>query len=333
MPRGKASRDPAVPHRTGRHCVGAWIAGGLAPILTSAAAAAQYLRGDAEPAATEPSLIQQILFRIAQMQARLNAELTETIRSAQSGDSLAPAMAIIGAAFLYGVLHAAGPGHGKAVVATYFLTHPARWLRGVGTGFAVAMIQAVTAILLVSILAVALGVALTQVLDRAVTIELLSYGLIVGLGLAMLYRVATGQAACGHDHGDHDHPHGPDSGGTGLRGWIGRVLPADLAPLAVAVGLRPCSGAIIILLFTLANGIFLIGALATFSMAFGTALVVSLAGVLAIAARRSVTGTDRGHAFVARIQTGVTVAGALVIIALGGLMFAGALHRGGLLGM
>ena len=304
----------------------------LALILVSAAAAAQFPVGGREAAPVgEPSLIQQLLFRVAQMQARLNAELTETIRAAQAGDSLAPALAIIGAAFLYGVLHAAGPGHGKAVVATYFLTHPARWLRGVTTGFAVAMIQAVTAILLVSILAMALGVALTQVLDRAVTIELLSYGLIVGLGLYMLYRVAIGRAACGHDHHGHgDHPVGRRSG---IRGWIDRVLPDDLAPLAVAVGLRPCSGAIIVLLFTLANGIFLIGALATFSMAFGTALVVSVAGLLAIAVRRTVTAGDRSQAFIARIQTGVTVAGALVITTLGGLMFAGALHRGGLLGM
>ena len=302
-------------------------------ILTSVSAAAQYLRGGETAAPVhEPSLIQKVLIQVAQMQARLNAELTETIRAAQSGDSLAPALAIIGAAFLYGVLHAAGPGHGKAVVATYFLANPARWLRGVTTGFAVAMIQAVTAILIVAVLAMVLGIALTQVLDRALVIELLSYGLIVGLGLFMLYRVATGRASCGHDHHDHGGNR-PETGRTGLRGWVDRLLPEDLAPLAVAVGLRPCSGAIIVLLFTLANGIFLVGALATFSMAFGTALVVSLAGLLAIAARRTVTASERGHAFVARIQTGVTIAGALVITALGGLMFAGALQRGGLLGM
>lgn len=301
-------------------------------ILASSAATAQYLRGGESAAPVqEPSLIQKLLFQVAQMQARLNAELTETIRAAQSGDSLAPALAIIGAAFLYGVLHAAGPGHGKAVVATYFLANPARWLRGVTTGFAVAMIQAVTAILIVAVLAMVLGVALTRVLDRALMIELLSYGLIAGLGLYMLYRAVTGRASCGHDHQDQEHQPGPRR--TGLRGWIDRVLPEDLAPLAVAVGLRPCSGAIIVLLFTLANGIFLIGALATFSMAFGTALVVSLAGLLAIAVRRSVTANDSSQAFVTRIQTGVTMAGALVITALGGLMFAGALQRGGLLGM
>ncbi len=307
----------------------------IAVILASVPAAAQYLRGAGEAApVTEPSFIQIILVKVAQMQAQLNAELTETIRAAQSGDSVAPALAIIGAAFLYGVLHAAGPGHGKAVVATYFLANPARWLRGVTTGFAVAMIQAVTAIVIVSVLAMVLGIALTQVLDRALTIELLSYGLIVGLGLYMLYRVATGQSACGHDHHHHDHHHhdtGPQR--TGLRGWVDRVLPEDLAPLAMAVGIRPCSGAIIVLLFTLANGIFLIGALATFSMAIGTALVVSTAGLLAIAVRRSITATERSNAFVARIQTGVTIAGALVITALGGLMFAGALQRGGLLGL
>lgn len=320
MPRGKA----CFGLRPGLHIA-------IAAALLSTSAAAQYLRrGDAaEPAATEPSALQLLLFRVSQMQARLNAELTEKIQAVQSGDSLVPALAIIGAGFLYGVLHAAGPGHGKAVVATYFLTHPAHWLRGITTGFAVAMVQAVTAILLVSVLALALGVALTQVLDRVVIIELLSYGLIVGLGLYMLFRVASGRAACAHDHG-----HG-NSGRTrtGVRGWIERVLPEDLAPLALAVGLRPCSGAIIVLLFTLANGIFLVGALATVSMAIGTALVVTLAGVLAIAARQSITAGRRSRAFVDRMQAGVSVAGGLVITALGGLMLAGALQRGGLLGL
>lgn len=319
--------------------LGAGILTACATLLISAAAAAQFPSGGNAAPAQDPTLIQQLLFRIARMQSRLNAELTEKIQAAQDGESLAPALAIIGAGFLYGVLHAAGPGHGKAVVATYFLTHRAQWLRGITTGFAIAAIQAVTAILLVTALAVALGVALTQVLDRAVMIELLSYGLIAGLGLFMLYRVATGQAACGHDHGEghgdghgHDHEPGtPDR--SGLRGWIDRILPEDLAPLAVAVGIRPCSGAIILLLFTLANGIFLIGAIATFSMALGTALTVSLAGLLAIAARRSITAGRRSRAFVTRIQTGVTIVGALVITSLGGLMFAGALHRGGLLGL
>lgn len=306
------------------------------PLLISAGAAAQFPAGRSAAPAQDPTLIQQLLFRVARMQSRLNAELTEKIQAAQDGESLVPALAIIGAGFLYGVLHAAGPGHGKAVVATYFLTHRAQWLRGITTGFAIAAIQAVTAILLVSALAVLLGVAMTQVLNRVVVIELLSYGLIAGLGLFMLYRAATGQAACGHDHGDDHSGHGHEAdaaGRPGLRGWIDRILPEDLAPLAVAVGIRPCSGAIIVLLFTLANGIFWIGTIATFSMALGTALVVSLAGMLSIAARQSITAGRRSRAFVTRIQAGVTIAGALVITSLGGLMFAGALHRGGLLGL
>ena len=271
-------------------------------------AAAQYLSGGGSPpAAAEPSPLQRLVGTVARWQAEMNAALTEQIQAAKTGESLTAAIAIIGAGFVYGVLHAAGPGHGKVVVATYFLTHRARWKRGIAAGFAVALVQAVTAIALVVLLAMVLGVALTRVLDRAIGFELLSYGLIAALGVYMIARIATGHSGCGHDH---EHDHAPD-----------------------AVGLRPCSGAIIVLLFTLANGIFLVGVLSTVSMALGTALTVSAAGLAAIAVRRSATAGARGQAVAARLQTSIGIAGALLIPLLGGLMFAGALQRGGILGL
>ncbi|NNG04215.1 MAG: hypothetical protein HKM95_08950 [Inquilinus sp.] len=322
-----------------------WAAPLLALALAAVAvaagqdAAAQYLSGGAPPPAVEPSFLQRVVGTVARWQAEMNAALTEQIQAVKTGDSLAAAFAIIGAGFVYGVLHAAGPGHGKVVVATYFLTHRARWRRGIAAGFAVALVQAATAIALVVLLAMALGVALTRVLDRAIGFELLSYGLIAALGLYMIARIATGRSSCGHDHDhDHDHPHLPaddaDRGfGGGARRWIDRLLPNDLAPLAIAVGLRPCSGAIIVLLFTLANGIFLIGVLSTVSMALGTALTVSAAGLAAIAVRRTATAGARGQAVAARLRTSIGLAGALLITVLGGLMFAGALQRGGILGL
>ena len=94
-----------------------------------------------------------------------------------------------------------------------------------------------------------------------------------------------------HAHHDHDHPHAEEASAWGhahapepqeLKGphWLRRGLAA-----IVAVGLRPCSGAIIVLVFALAQGLFWIGVASTFVMGLGTAITVAAVATLAVGAR------------------------------------------------
>jgi nickel/cobalt exporter len=88
-----------------------------------------------------------------------------------------------------------------------------------------------------------------------------------------------------HDH-DHDdasawgHAHAPEPAELKGRDWWKRGLSA-----IVAVGLRPCSGAILVLVFALAQGIFWIGAAATVAMGIGTAITVAAIATVAVMAR------------------------------------------------
>jgi nickel/cobalt exporter len=209
------------------------------------------------------------------------------------------------------------------------------WRRGVVLSFASAMLQAVVAVAIVGIAAVILG-ATASVMKRAVDfIEIASFAMIAAIGAWLVWtkgraflaalqarlapRPAMAAAGAGvttvhdhhhHDHDGHDHhahdhshahhdhaghSHGPepkDLAGPG--GWQ-RGLAA-----IVAVGLRPCSGAILVLVFTLAQGIFWAGVASTFIMALGTAITVTVIATL------TVTATDLAVRF-ARARTGLGV--------------------------
>jgi len=172
------------------------------------------------------------------------------------------------------------------------------------------VLQALTAIAIVGVAAVLLG-ATAKVMGNAVrVIEIVSYALIVLIGLRLLWvkgrafvRLWRAEAhahddhahhhAHGHDHHHHDHhhhgedeasawghAHAPEPRELAGQHWLRRGLAA-----VVAVGLRPCSGAIIVLVFALAQGLFWIGVASTFMMGLGTAITVAAVATLAVGAR------------------------------------------------
>jgi nickel/cobalt exporter len=63
----------------------------------------------------------------------------------------------MGISFVYGIFHAAGPGHGKAVISSYLVANEETWRRGVTLSFASALLQAITAVLIVAVAAVLIG--------------------------------------------------------------------------------------------------------------------------------------------------------------------------------
>jgi ABC-type nickel/cobalt efflux system permease component RcnA len=137
----------------------------------------------------------------------------------------------------------------------------------------------------------------------------------------MLWRGIAGYG-CAHGHGaahDHDHDHDgmPSGGSAALRGR-----------LVLAAGLTPCASAIIILLFALANQALLIGIVAVASLSLGMAITVSAIGVASVLGRRALVGVlDRVGLQSHRLEQGLSILGAVVIVAASGLMMAGAWAR------
>ena len=240
-----------------------------------------------------------------------------------------------GLSFAYGVVHAAGPGHGKFVISSYLLANEERARRGVALAFLSAMAQAVVAVGIVGLMAAALNMTSVAITDTARVLEVGSYALIAALGLYLLARKA-GQArrafgfasAGAHVHGgQHFHGHGHGHGQScGCHGHHAPSLKGGATAAVLSVGLRPCSGALIVLVFALAQGIFWAGVASTFLMALGTAVTVAALAVLAVTAKDLAArwaGADGTRS--TRVLVGLELLGALAITALGAVLLLGAL--------
>lgn len=290
---------------------------------------------------------------ILHKQAEFYRMMSGAIRAAKADGSAA--WTLLGISFAYGIFHAAGPGHGKAVISSYLVANDETWKRGIVLSFASAILQAFTAIAIVGVAAVLLGATAKVMGDTVRVIEIVSYALIVLIGLRLLWvkglaflkllRPAPAVHAH-HDHGhdhthghahDHSHDHAPahHDHGDEAHAWGHAHTPEPneltgkhwwkrgLAAI-VAVGLRPCSGAIIVLVFALAQGLFWIGVASTFAMGLGTAITVAGIATIAVGARgiagrwaKAKPGT--GMLVLRGLETGA----ALVIVAFGALLLTG----------
>jgi len=279
-------------------------------------------------------------------QAEFYRMMSGTIRAAKADGSAA--YTLMGISFLYGIFHAAGPGHGKAVISSYLVANNETWRRGVVLSFASALLQALVAIAIVGIAAVLLNATAKTMGNAVRVIEIVSYALIVLIGLRLFWvkgralvhllrpgahdhhSHAHGHAhdhghGHAHHHGDEEeasawgHAHAPEPRELGGRHWLRRGLSA-----VVAVGLRPCSGAIIVLVFALAQGLFWIGAASTFVMGLGTAITVASIATLAVGARglAGKLATAKPGAGMLLLR-GFETAAAALIVAFGALLLTG----------
>jgi len=304
-------------------------------------------------------------------QAEFYRQFSSLIRAAKADGSAA--WSLLGLSFLYGIFHAAGPGHGKAVISSYIVANDETWMRGVVLSFASALLQALVAVMVVGIAAALLSATATT-MGRAVNvIEIVSYSLIILIGVRLLWVKgrafvsllqtlhrprAVGAAVTPHDHGhghhdhahehvhhDHAHEHHQHDEGhahhhhhhgeedSSAWGHAHAPEPEELAgpggwkrglSAILAVGLRPCSGAILVLVFALAQGLFWAGVASTFVMAVGTAITVATIASIAVAARawaQRVAETRSGYGMLA--MRGIEVGAAVVIIAFGALLLTG----------
>jgi len=221
-------------------------------------------------------------------------------------------------AFLYGVFHALGPGHGKTVVIGYFLGRQARPWRGVGMASWIAFSHVVSAVVIVGVAHLILSRSLVSPTNEFFWFRLVSYVAIILIGLMMLRDWARGAHVHrhGHDHDHHHHGHaccGPGAALTDSRAsWEQRLL-------ALATGFIPCSGAILILLFTMANGLILAGVAMAAAIALGMGLTLAGLGVASILLR---------HQVVLRLPEGgqairwLALSGPVFVIGIGAILLA-----------
>ncbi|MGF1620139.1 MAG: nickel/cobalt transporter [Rhodomicrobiaceae bacterium] len=276
------------------------------------------------------------------MQQQFFRQMGDALKSFKSESFFSASWALITVSFLYGVFHAAGPGHGKAVISSYVLANGATVRRGVSLSFLAALVQALSAIGIVSVLAVALNAAGLEIRQIAQRFEVASGLLITLAGLwlltAYVWRRFLVSAPApilahahaghphhhdhGHDHHHHHHHHHDENCGCGHAHMPDpRDLEKDFsiakaAAIVLAVGIRPCSGAIFILVFALTQGLYWAGIGATFAMALGTAITVSALAIAAVMFR-SATLQYAGSRWTTGLYDVAAIAGSCLVIFFG----------------
>jgi nickel/cobalt exporter len=191
--------------------------------------------------------------------------------------------------FAYGVFHAAGPGHGKGVISAYILADERALAKGFALSLAAALVQALVAIAIVSVLALLFRATAATMNGVTKGVETMSFAAVALLGAAITWRKAgklVGTMALARDplgaapDADCDHVHMPPPEALRrLTRW------RDGAGVALAAGIRPCAGALVVLVFALSQGVFAAGIAATLAMALGTALTTGAIAALAVFAK------------------------------------------------
>ena len=260
------------------------------------------------------------------IQSSFSRSLQAALVAIKGGGDWAPLVTL---GFAYGIFHAAGPGHGKAVIAGYLFAGERALRRGFALSFAAAMLQALVAIAIVGIGRLVLGATAAGMTRAGNTIEAVSFALVAAIGLAVTWRKAGRLADLGAPGGC-----GPDCGHARLAD--ARALESldtwrERAGVVVAAGSRPCAGAVLILVFAAAQGMLAAGILAVFAMALGTALTTSALASLAVFAKGAALrlAGGRGRAGILTVGALELLAGAFVLV-LGLAMLSGlALDVGG----
>ncbi|MGA8764287.1 MAG: nickel/cobalt transporter, partial [Candidatus Sulfotelmatobacter sp.] len=263
---------------------------------------------------------------VVDTQQTMQRQLADGVKSLKTENAFAGAVTLAALSFVYGVIHAVGPGHGKTIISSYVVANEETARRGVIISFIAAAMQAMTAVVLVGVLVLALHATGLEINAWSNQLESVSYALIALVGLWLLvtqlgglwrrWRVPRSSkvaaAHAGHEHyhhgqGAHDHAHEHDDPDhnhghyhhahhhhadgevcdhvVDARALAGPISWRKLLAVVFSVGIRPCTGAILVLVFAVTQGLFWAGVAATFAMALGTAITVAALAVLALGSR------------------------------------------------
>lgn len=318
---------------------------------------------------------------------------------------------LIGLSFAYGIFHAAGPGHGKAVISSYMVANEVALKRGILLSFVSALLQGLTAVVVMLLAYFVLRGTAISMTDAAWFMEIMSYILVTLFGAWLLWRklgptvlrwfgkapaYSLSAAHAGHSHGghaghshaghsqaphshaahahshalhvhdDHDHDHSHDHHDHAAHHHVthdhshhdhahhdhahhdhaagevcdtcGHSHAPDPALLSgdrfdwrtawsavAAVGIRPCSGALIVLSFALLNGLWLGGLLSVLAMSLGTAITVSALATIAVTAKNWAVYFAGDGRMGNRIHTFVEIGGAAFVFLFGLLLLSASL--------
>ncbi|SPJ29196.1 HoxN/HupN/NixA family nickel/cobalt transporter [Falsiruegeria mediterranea] len=288
---------------------------------------------------------------MARAQIWVNGLFTQSMSALGGGGSIwAMGFALL-LSFGYGALHTLGPGHGKTVVISYFVGTGGSLNRGLKMGVQISVIHVLSAVVVVFVLDFTVRYATGSAPSDYRGIRLGSYALIIAIGAIMVWqavRAILARRSVPHEHDHHDHhhhshdhdhhhDHGHDHDHAHHHGHAhhthdahsGCAACASAAAaessggwLAASVGVVPCTGALLVMLFGLANDLIWPAILMVVFISIGMAVAMSAIGVAALWGRQwAASKFDAGSKGLERFELGIRFAGAMCVLAIGLVLF------------
>jgi nickel/cobalt transporter (NicO) family protein len=312
-------------------------------ISTGMAYAASSLGIGNNEVATQPTgMFAGVFHWINTQQKEFYRAMTDALKGMR--DDGAMPWLLIGLSFSYGVLHAAGPGHGKAVISSYMLANETTLKRGIILSFVSAFLQALSALLIIGLAFLILRDTSYKMSDATRIFEIGSFAAITIFG-AWLLRAKIFEKGHSQVHAhDHSHNHDHDHHGHAKHVHAGdevcqtcghshvpdpQIIAKEFSwktatTAVVAVGIRPCSGALIVLTFAVLNGLYLGGIFSVLAMALGTAITVSTLATVAVLAKNLALKYTKATS-AGRVMRGIEIGGAALVFLLGLTLLSAAL--------
>lgn len=271
--------------------------------------------------------ISDIIQYIQDGQRIFHDTIVDDLNTIKGGASLLSSFSLMLVGFLYGAFHAVGPGHGKVIVSSYMLANENSLKRGLVIVLLSSLMQAVVAITLVISFFYILNLARAEAEHLTAILEVISYGILSLLGVGLIIRgvkelLKPSQQTHRHGHHDHHghqhhdhgeccgHAHGPDATTLAKK----QDLPAIIA-MIVSIGIRPCTGAVLLLFLACIMGVVWPGIFAIFAMALGTALTTSLLAVITVKSKNVALGFIKSSEPKMRLAHGLlSITGGLIVI-------------------
>ena len=288
-------------------------------------------------------------------QQNFYSAMSGALRAMRDGNAFTSGLTLMFLSFGYGVFHAAGPGHGKAVISAWLLATENQLRRGILVAFMSAIVQAFTAVSIISILFLVVAGVGTAARDVARYLEIGSYSLIAAMGAYLFWTgfkllrtfttrlpfvMQSGPALTTNNLASDrhfyvlssvPHVHNADCNCGHAHVPAARDLSANLTwskafSLAFAVGIRPCTGALLVLVFANSIGIYWAGIASTFAMAFGTFITVSCVATIAVYSKKLAERlAARDSRRLEQLTTGLRLAGGVGIFVFGVILVLGSL--------
>jgi nickel/cobalt transporter (NicO) family protein len=265
--------------------------------------------------ADSPGPMERLMAFVRSAQKELTQRLN-TFGMELANNPFGPALWLfLGLSFVYGVVHAVGPGHGKAVVCSYFLANPGSLAAGAIMGNVITFVHMGSAAVAVGAAYMIFSSGMGGFAEASRAIQPASYGLLALMGLFLVIKAVRDirkggllSPACNCAHENE-----PDD----LK---------SILTVSFVTGLIPCPGAAVILAFAIGLNIFWTGVLALVCMALGMGLTTTLFAWFAVTARSvtlQLTGSNK--VVFNRIYAGLSICGASAIALFGGALFFGSI--------